>query len=118
MYEKNRKSFLNPVFFISASVILALVIIGAVNPTGFQSVATRLFDFTTQNFGWFYLLSVFVFVIFLIGVSISKYGKMRLGPKNSKPEFGFFPWIGMLFSTGFGSGLVFWGVAEPMSHFF
>ncbi|GAA0349796.1 BCCT family transporter [Oceanobacillus oncorhynchi subsp. oncorhynchi] len=116
--KKRNKNFLNPVFFISASVILALVIIGAFNSTGFQSVATRLFDLTTQNFGWLYLISVFVFVLFLIGLSISKYGKIKLGSKNSKPEFGFFPWIGMLFSTGFGSGLVFWGVAEPMSHFF
>src|SRR5699024_12004630 len=48
----------------------------------------------------------------------TKYGKIRLGPKGSRPEYPFFTWIGMLFSAGFGAGLVFWGVAEPMSHFF
>lgn len=108
----------NPVFLISASVILVLVVIGAVNPEGFGAVAGTLFEFTTINFGWFYLLSVFGFVIFLVGLGLSKYGKIKIGPPDSKPEFPFFTWIGMLFSAGFGVGLVFWGVAEPMSHFF
>src|SRR5690606_27194682 len=84
----------------------------------FKSVADTLFNFTTVNFGWFYLLVVFIIIIFLIGVSISKYGGIRLGADADRPEFPFFTWIGMLFSAGFGAGLVFWGVAEPMSHFF
>lgn len=110
--------FKNPVFYISAIVLFLLVLIGAILPKGFEHVSQILFDFTTINFGWFYLLAVFAFIVFLIGLSISKYGKTRLGANDSKPEFSFFTWIGMLFSTGFGSGLVFWGVAEPMSHFF
>ncbi|MUK89965.1 BCCT family transporter [Ornithinibacillus sp. L9] len=111
-------TYKNPVFFISAIIILLLVIIGAVLPEQFGTVAEALFNTTTRNFGWFYVLAVFVFVLFLIGLSISKYGKIRLGPPKSRPEYPFFTWIGMLFSAGFGSGLVFWGVAEPMSHFF
>ncbi|HSI67738.1 MAG TPA: BCCT family transporter, partial [Planococcus sp. (in: firmicutes)] len=67
---------------------------------------------------WFYLLAVFIIIIFLIGISVSKYGSIRLGADSDRPEFPFFTWIGMLFSAGFGAGLVFWGVAEPMSHFF
>ncbi|KHE71903.1 BCCT family transporter [Halobacillus sp. BBL2006] len=113
-----KKEFRNPVFIISASVVLVLVILGAVNPKGFSAVATTLFDFTTINFGWFYLISVFGFVIFLIALALSKYGKIKIGPPDSEPEYPFFTWIGMLFSAGFGAGLVFWGVAEPMSHFF
>ncbi|MFD1609351.1 BCCT family transporter [Oceanobacillus luteolus] len=108
----------NPVFLISASVISILVVIGAILPGRFGAVAQRLFLFTTTNFGWFYLIAVFAIILFLIGISISKYGRIRLGGENEKPEFPFFTWIGMLFSTGFGAGLVFWGVAEPMSHFF
>src|SRR5690606_24225660 len=67
---------------------------------------------------WFYLLAVFVITIFLIGLVISKFGGIRLGGDQERPEFPFFTWIGMLFSAGFGVGLVFWGVAEPMSHFY
>ncbi len=108
----------NPVFSISASVILLLVILGAVIPDKFGDAATKLFSFTTVNFGWFYLLSVFIIILVLIFLAISKYGAIRLGPDDALPEFSFFTWIAMLFSAGFGVGLVFWGVAEPMSHFF
>ena len=114
----NKNTHRNPVFFISAIVISVLVITGAITPGGFGNVASELFLFTTTNFGWFYLIAVFVFVLFLIGLAISKYGKIRLGPQDSRPEFPFFTWIGMLFSAGFGAGLVFWGIAEPLSHFF
>lgn len=112
------ETFRNPVFYVSALIIFILVILGAVVPKKFGEVADALFLFTTTNFGWFYLLSVFIFVVFLIALAISKFGKIRLGAQDSKPDFPFFTWIGMLFSAGFGAGLVFWGVAEPMSHFF
>lgn len=113
-----KQSYHNPVFYVSAIIISILVLLGAILPKKFGEVAQSLFNFTTVNFGWLYLLAVFAFVMFLIGLSISKYGKIRLGPQKSRPEYPFFTWIGMLFSAGFGSGLVFWGVAEPMSHFF
>lgn len=114
----NKKLLRNPVFIVSAAVILLLVLIGAINPIGFGSVAGTLFNFTTINFGWFYLLAVFIIILFLIFIAVSKYGSIRLGADSDRPEFPFFTWIGMLFSAGFGAGLVFWGVAEPMSHFF
>lgn len=114
----DKNTYKNPVFYVSAIIVLALVIFGAIMPRQFGIIAEYLFEFTTTKFGWFYLLAVFIFVIFLIGISISKYGKIRLGPASSRPEYPFFTWIGMLFSAGFGAGLVFWGVAEPMSHFF
>lgn len=113
-----RRTLRNPVFYISAIIIFILVIIGAFAPNRFGEVSQSLFLFTTVNFGWFYLFSVFLFVVFLIGLAISKYGKIRLGPQDSKPDYPFYTWVGMLFSAGFGVGLVFWGVAEPMSHFF
>ncbi|WP_210367705.1 BCCT family transporter [Bacillus sp. REN3] len=110
--------FSNFVFSVSAAIILVLVILGAIIPKKFGIVAGKLFDFTTVNFGWFYLLAVFIIVLFLIGLAVSKYGGIRLGREGERPEFSFFTWIGMLFSAGFGAGLVFWGIAEPMSHFF
>ncbi|KKB44476.1 BCCT family transporter [Bacillus thermotolerans] len=114
----DRESWKNPVFIVSAAVIMLLVLLGAMAPTAFGDVSGRLFNFTTMNFGWFYLLAVFVIILFLIVLAVSKYGAIRLGGEGERPEFPFFTWIGMLFSAGFGAGLVFWGVAEPMSHFF
>lgn len=109
---------LDVVFWFSAIAIALLVVIGAVAPKAFAAVASEIFNFTTYAFGWFYLLSVLFFVLFCIVLALSKYGKVRLGKDEDRPEFSFFTWIGMLFSAGFGIGLVFWGIAEPMSHFF
>lgn len=116
--KHSSKPRLNRVFYISASLIALLVLFGALSPTLFAEVAGTVFTFTTRSFGWFYLLSVFLFVLFLIFLALSKYGKIRLGMDHDRPQYPFFTWIGMLFSAGFGVGLVFWGVAEPMSHFF
>lgn len=114
----DKKLWTNPVFIVSTAVILLLVLLGALANEQFKAVSDTLFSFTTDNFGWFYLLAVFIITLFLIFISISKYGNIRLGADTDRPEFPFFTWIGMLFSAGFGAGLVFWGVAEPMSHFF
>ncbi|HWL11659.1 MAG TPA: BCCT family transporter, partial [Ureibacillus sp.] len=108
----------NPVFTIAALIILSLVVLGAVFPIRFGEIANTVFDMTTRNFSWFYLLSVFVIILFLLSLAISKYGSIRLGGNKAKPDFSFITWISMLFSAGLGVGLVFWGVAEPMSHFF
>lgn len=108
----------NPVFLISSGAILLLVIIGATIPEKFKNVANSVFHMTTDYFGWFYLMAVFIIVIFLFSLAISKYGTIRLGSEDGRPEFSFLTWISMLFSAGLGVGLVFWGVAEPMSHYF
>ncbi|MCA1040176.1 BCCT family transporter [Bacillus infantis] len=117
MNEQQDKS-LNSVFWVSASVILLLVLTGVFLPEIFSGAAQKAFDFTTYAFGWFYLLSVLLFVLFCLFLAISKYGRIRLGGNDERPEYSFFTWIGMLFSAGFGIGLVFWGIAEPMSHYF
>lgn len=114
----DKKFWRNPVFSVSATIILILVVLGAVNPEAFGRVAGILFGFTTKTFGWFYLLTVFLLIVFLVVLALSKYGTMRIGGDKERPDYPFFTWIGMLFSAGFGVGLVFWGVAEPMSHYF
>ncbi|MEK5233735.1 BCCT family transporter [Lysinibacillus sp. FSL K6-0232] len=114
----HNKLFKNPVFIIASGLILLLVVIGAVKPEQFKNVANSVYHMTTDFFSWFYLLAVFSIVIFLFGLAISKYGTIRLGSQEGRPEFSFLTWISMLFSAGLGVGLVFWGVAEPMSHYF
>src|SRR5699024_12222359 len=92
--------------------------LGATNPTTFGKVADTLYGFMSTNFGWFYLLTVFSLIVFLTVLAFSKYGSIRIGGDKERPDYPFFTWIGMLFSAGFGVGLVFWGVAERMSHCF
>ncbi|RKQ96870.1 choline/carnitine/betaine transport [Kushneria sinocarnis] len=105
------------VFIASALVIAVLVATGAIFPEGFSAAASAALSGVTHLFGWFYMFSVFGFVVFLLVLAFSKYGKIRLGPQESKPNYSFFSWVSMLLAAGFGVGLVFYGMAEPMTHF-
>ena len=105
------------VFIASAVIILGLVVVGAAFPESFGNAAQAALNTVTRLFGWFYLFSIFGFVVFLLGLAFSKYGKIRLGPQDSTPNYSFFSWISMLLAAGFGVGLVFYGMAEPMSHY-
>lgn len=108
----------NKVFMISAIIVAMVALTGALMPEAFGNTANYLFNFSKDKFGWFYLLSVVIIIIFLIWLAASKYGSIRLGGEDERPDYPFFTWLGMLLSAGLGVGLVFWGVAEPMSHFF
>lgn len=105
------------VFTVSALIIIALVAVGAAFPSQFGSAAEAALAAIGRYFGWFYLFSVFGFVIFLAVLASSKYGKIRLGPQDSSPSYSFFSWVAMLLAAGFGVGLVFYGMAEPMTHY-
>ncbi len=105
------------VFGVSAVLILLITAVGLAYPAAFGSYAEQIYAWIAGSFGWVYMLSVFVFDVFLIGLIFTRYGKLKLGRYDEKPEFNTLSWIGMLFSGGLGVGIVFWGVAEPMSHF-
>ncbi len=105
----------NPtVFFTSIVIILGFVFIGVIAPDATYVVFEAVQDFIVVNFGWFYIIAVAVFVIFVLGIAISKYGDIKLGPDDSEPEYSYFSWFAMLFSAGMGIGLIFYGVAEPI----
>ncbi|WP_018665087.1 BCCT family transporter [Heyndrickxia acidiproducens] len=108
---------MNGVFWISTTIVSMFVLIGAVSPSAFAKGANAVLNFTTSSFGWLYLISIFLFSIFLIFLVFSKYGKIRLDGEDERPEYSLFTWIGMLFSAGFGIALVFYGIGEPMTHF-
>ncbi|SET68193.1 glycine betaine transporter [Natronincola peptidivorans] len=107
----------NSVFHISLIVVFAIVAWGIASPGSFGNAANGLFEFIVNNFSWMYLLSMFLFVAFALYLAFSKYGKIKLGPDDSEPEYKNSSWFAMLFGAGMGIGLVFWGVAEPLNHF-
>lgn len=113
----NKKEFKNPVF-LTALVLCGVVAIWAIafNPS-FSAVSNAVFSFLTVNFGWLYLLAMLSFVIFAVVLAFSKYGSIRLGPDDCRPEYSTVTWFAMLFACGMGVGLVFWGIAEPLSHY-
>jgi glycine betaine transporter len=105
------------VFFISLTVIVLFVLWGVWSPERLSVAANAAFEFTIDKFGWFYLLTTLSLLIFSLYLAFSKYGKIRLGKDDDEPEYSNISWFAMLFSAGMGIGLVFWGVAEPLSHY-
>lgn len=114
MAEQRKKS--KHVLVISACIVAAFVIFGGLFPEQLAVGADWLFAVLTTDFGWFYLLTVFGLLIFAVVIAFSKYGKIKLGKDDDVPEFSNFQWFSMLFGGGMGIGLVFWSVAEPISH--
>jgi choline/glycine/proline betaine transport protein len=105
------------VFFPAAGIIIVFVLLGAIYADWFAEVFQTAQEFVNNTLGWFYILAVTLFLVFVIFLALSPYGKIRLGPDDSRPDFGFFGWFSMMFSAGMGIGLLFFSVAEPISHF-
>ena len=105
------------VLIISAVIVLAFVVFGAVAPEALNDVANVLFNVFTGGFGWLYLLTVFLMIVYAVAIALSKYGNIKLGHDDDEPEFSNFAWFAQLFGGGMGIGLVFWSVAEPISHY-
>lgn len=107
----------NPVFAISSVAVVAFVVITLI----FQNQATEFFGwlrpFLTSTFDWFFLSAGNIFVLFCLFLVLSPMGKIRLGGKEARPDYGYLGWFAMLFAAGMGIGLMFFGVSEPMSHF-
>ena len=107
----------NPVFMISGLSVIAFVLLSLI----FKEQAGAFFGWLrpaiTSTFDWFFLLSANVFVLFCLVLVLSPLGKVRLGGQQARPDFSYLAWFSMLFAAGMGIGLMFFGVAEPMSHF-
>ncbi|UXR79169.1 BCCT family transporter [Staphylococcus sp. IVB6227] len=114
--EPNGKKF-SPVFLISSIIVFAIVLIGVFIPSQFGDFTNEIKIWITDNLGWYYLILTTVIVFFCIFLIFSPIGKLKLGRPNDKPEFNTISWFAMLFSAGMGIGLVFYGAAEPLSHF-
>ncbi|GAA1140055.1 BCCT family transporter [Ornithinicoccus hortensis] len=78
---------------------------------------TQLNGWITDGVGWWYVVAVNIFLFFALYCAVSRVGRIRLGRDDERPEFGLVSWFLMLFSAGMGIGLVFFGVAEPLSHY-
>ena len=110
------------VFYISLVITILFIIWGiipsSVLPTwNLNNITSSIQGFIVDKFGWFYLLSATSFLVFAIFLIVSKYGNIKLGKDADEPEYNYLTWFGMLFSAGMGIGLVFWGAAEPISHY-
>ena len=106
-----------PVFFGAAGLVIGFVVFGA----GFTDTAASAFEaaqaWTTRTFGWWYMLAATGLLVLSIFLLFSPARHVRLGGRDATPDFSRLSWMAMLFAAGMGTGLVFWSVAEPLTHY-
>ncbi|MFZ7229191.1 BCCT family transporter [Avibacterium avium] len=115
----HKRSSFNP-FVIGATLLLVILLLAAT--LILPEKTTALLDWAKAgvfaNFSWFYILAFSIFLCFLFVLSVSSLGNIKLGSNEEEPEFSFLSWLAMLFAAGMGVGLMFFGVAEPLTHYF
>lgn len=107
----------NCVFVWTLLIAIGVIVFGAVYSSTLGEISGVAMQWVSTNFGWVYILSVVAFIGFCLWISLGKYGKVKLGKDDEKPEFSDFSWYAMLFCGSTGIGLVFWSIAEPLSHY-
>ncbi|WBL21627.1 BCCT family transporter [Zunongwangia sp. HRR-M8] len=106
-----------PVFFTSTIIIIASIILTLIYDKKAEKIFENVQNYVANNGGWFFILVVNIFLGFMLYLAFSKFGNLRIGGQNAKPEFKTGSWFAMLFSAGMGIGLLFWSIAEPINHF-
>ena len=100
----------------SAAIALAFVVWGIVDHEGLATISSSALDWVIGSFGWIFVLTSTGFVGLTAFLALSRFGRIRLGRDDERPEFRTLSWVAMMFSAGMGIGLMFYGVAEPLSH--
>ena len=102
------------VFGIAGALALAFIVWGFVTPEGLGKASDVALDWVITNTGWLFVIAASVFALFVIVVAAKNFGRIPLGKDDEKPQFSTVSWISMMFATGMGIGLVFYGVGEPL----
>jgi glycine betaine transporter len=105
------------VFRVSIALVAVLVVLAGIAPGPFNDVVQTALVEVVRGAGWLYLLIVFLTLTFLLYLAFGRFGNLRIGGEDAEPDFSRASWLSMLFAAGMGIGLVFWGAAEPISHF-
>ncbi len=105
------------VFGATAAIAVAFLVWGFVSTGSLSSVSSTVLTWVMNNTGWLFMLTSTGFVVFVLYLALGRYGTIPLGRDDEPPEFNGISWVAMMFSAGMGIGLMFFGVAEPLSHF-
>jgi len=107
----------NPVFVISALVVVVFVVLTLLFQAQVEPLFTALRGFLTSSFDWFFLIAGNLFVLLCLAILISPLGRIRIGGADATPDYNYLGWFAMLFAAGMGIGLMFFGVLEPVYYF-
>ncbi|WP_083974512.1 BCCT family transporter [Kitasatospora mediocidica] len=102
------------VFGISAVLVLGVVAWGVFAKDSLGRTSSRALGWVLHSFGWLFVVAADVFLVLAVLLACSRFGRIRLGRDDERPEFSTLAWIAMMFSAGMGIGLMFYGVGEPL----
>jgi choline/glycine/proline betaine transport protein len=106
-----------PVFYGAAVGVLLIAVWAMVAPTAAAEVIGTVVGWTSEWFGWFYIALATAVLVFVVFLGVSRYGRTKLGPEHSTPQYSTFAWASMLFAAGIGTDLMFFAVAEPVTQY-
>ncbi len=98
-------------------MVVAFVVFTVLNVEFANGIYTAIRGWIEASLSWYYIIVVMGLVLFCLIMMFSRFGSIRLGDDDSRPEFSNFSWFAMLFSAGVGIGILFFGVAEPVFYF-
>ena len=107
----------NRVFAISSLLVVVFVAITLIFNQQAEPIFSSIQRWLTSNLDWFFLSAANIFVLLSVALIFTPLGRVRLGGTEADPDFSYMSWLAMLFAAGMGIGLMFYGVAEPMTHF-
>ena len=110
---KVRKSIMIPMTLIFIFVIT----IGVIKPNMLYNIENNIVTWATKSFGWLFQLSAVFFLLICLWIMFSKYGSIKLGGKDAQPTMSYWNWFCISLTAGIGTGILFWGIAEPITHF-
>ena len=114
--EEERKN-INFNLVLSLTITLAFLVVSFIYRNSMMEMSSLVKGYITKNFGWFFVILSTGAVIYLAYLAFSRFGDVVLGDPKERPEFGDISWYSMLFSAGMGVGILFWGAAEPLTHY-
>jgi len=117
LQTKPRDSLNKVVFFTAAGLILAFTLMTMFFTEVSGRTISAVLSWVSSTFGWYYLLAATLYIVFVLFVASSRFGAIKLGPEQSKPEFSLLSWSAMLFAAGIGIDLMFFSVAEPVTQY-
>lgn len=117
--QKLEKANLRMSIFIPMSLFFVFAIVtGVVAPEAFFNALNNTAEFAFLNFGWLFQISGNIFLFMCLYLTFSKYGDIKLGGKDAKPELSYWNWFAISLCAGIGTGILFWGVVEPLTHMY
>ena len=116
--QDREKDKINPVVFYTSAGLILLFSLTTIFFRDFSAEwIGRTLNWVSKTFGWYYLLAATLYIVFVVCIACSRFGSVKLGPEQSKPEFSLLSWAAMLFAAGIGIDLMFFSVAEPVTQY-